>query len=398
MATSGVGLQSSLLAEARAVVREKLLQRIAENGAADKPKRKRRTHVVIAYTSNLISCGLRETFASLAKAKAADAFISTAGGIEEDIIKCLGDTIVGDFALKGADLRLQGLNRVGNLIIPNDNYIDFETFFVPIIKQLHQAQLASDWAPGKHTSPSALIRLVGETLDQPSSDAFLTVADHLTAAQKDRLREEAAAAIAASASPPLSEAEAAAAVEASVAEKLNAAGLEHTRSQSLVCCCARAGIPMYCPALTDGSMGDMICFYSFNKKGFVCDPAEDYKCLIDIAAAGEDDGDGADGEEFVHDVLVLALGAGLPRNHALHLTPTTGRYRMPAADASQKQRVVTVERTVVQIVTSNDVDGCNSGAQLADDLAEGLVGPRDKVIRVHGEATMLLPMIVAGLQ
>ncbi len=48
-----------------------------------------------------------------------DVIVSSAGGIEEDFIKCMGDTYVGDFALKGADLRKQGINRIGNLLIPN---------------------------------------------------------------------------------------------------------------------------------------------------------------------------------------------------------------------------------------------------------------------------------------
>ena len=30
-----------------------------------------------------------------------DALVTTAGGIEEDFIKCLADTYIGDFALKG---------------------------------------------------------------------------------------------------------------------------------------------------------------------------------------------------------------------------------------------------------------------------------------------------------
>ncbi len=45
--------------------------------------------------------------------------VCTAGGIEEDFIKCMGDTHVGDFALKGEELRKKGINRIGNLLIPN---------------------------------------------------------------------------------------------------------------------------------------------------------------------------------------------------------------------------------------------------------------------------------------
>jgi hypothetical protein len=30
---------------------------------------------------------------------------------------------IGDFALDGRSLRLKGINRIGNLLVPNDNYV-----------------------------------------------------------------------------------------------------------------------------------------------------------------------------------------------------------------------------------------------------------------------------------
>lgn len=41
-------------------------------------------------------------------------------------MQCMADTYVGDFALKGADLRKRGLNRIGNMLVPNSNYCKFE--------------------------------------------------------------------------------------------------------------------------------------------------------------------------------------------------------------------------------------------------------------------------------
>jgi deoxyhypusine synthase len=34
--------------------------------------------------------------------------VTTAGGVEEDFIKCLAPTYLGEFHLKGAELRKQG--------------------------------------------------------------------------------------------------------------------------------------------------------------------------------------------------------------------------------------------------------------------------------------------------
>ena len=38
----------------------------------------------------------------------------------------MAPTYVGDFQLKGADLRRRGLNRIGNMLVPNSNYCKFE--------------------------------------------------------------------------------------------------------------------------------------------------------------------------------------------------------------------------------------------------------------------------------
>ncbi|KAJ2463366.1 hypothetical protein GGI02_005254, partial [Coemansia sp. RSA 2322] len=51
--------------------------------------------VFLGYTSNLISCGIRETIKYLVKNKMVDVIVSTAGGVEEDFIKCLAPTYVG---------------------------------------------------------------------------------------------------------------------------------------------------------------------------------------------------------------------------------------------------------------------------------------------------------------
>ena len=92
-----------------------------------------RCKVYLAYTSNLVSSGVRETIRFLVQHKMVDVLVTSAGGIEEDLIKCLADTYVGDFEMDGRDLRRRGLNRIGNLLVPNDNYCKFEDWVVPIL-------------------------------------------------------------------------------------------------------------------------------------------------------------------------------------------------------------------------------------------------------------------------
>jgi deoxyhypusine synthase len=81
-------------------------------------RKKVKTTVFLGYTSNMASCGVRETIRYLCQHKMVDAIVATAGGVEEDIIKCLAPTYLGSrnplypgvasgFELDGKTLRQQ---------------------------------------------------------------------------------------------------------------------------------------------------------------------------------------------------------------------------------------------------------------------------------------------------
>jgi Deoxyhypusine synthase len=124
-----------------------------------------RCNIFLGYTSNLISSGLREVFLYLVKHKHVACIVTTAGGIEEDFIKCLGKTYLADFSLDGADLRRRGMNRIGNLIVPNDNYCKFEDWLTPILDAMLEEQRAN----GQVWTPSSFIRRLGKEIDNEES-------------------------------------------------------------------------------------------------------------------------------------------------------------------------------------------------------------------------------------
>jgi deoxyhypusine synthase len=109
-------------------------------------RRRIRARIFLAYTSNQISCGQRETLRFLVQHRMVDVIVTTGGGIEEDIIKCFRPTYMGDFKLSGRELRKKGINRIGNLLVPNRNYCEFEDWFSPILHKLHDEQDAEDRA------------------------------------------------------------------------------------------------------------------------------------------------------------------------------------------------------------------------------------------------------------
>ena len=108
--------------------------------------------IFFGYTSNLISSGLRDIIRFLCQHRLVmlthnwidvvqvDVIVTTAGGIEEDFIKCLAPTYIGDFHYPGRELRAKGLNRIGNLIVPNENYCKFEDWLTPILDKLLEEQ------------------------------------------------------------------------------------------------------------------------------------------------------------------------------------------------------------------------------------------------------------------
>ena len=283
------GLQATQLGRARGLLKEALL---------------RQNPILCSFTSNLVSCGLRETFAWMARNRLVSLFVSTAGGIEEDVIKCLGETVVGDFSLKGKELREKGLNRIGNLLVPNSNYCSFEDFFMPVLKDLHAKQRASRWE--RFTSPSEIIEILGEAVS----------------------------------------------------------ALER-REESIVYWCWRNKIPMFCPALTDGSIGDMIFFYNFSQKGLVVDPIPDYLRLRSCAASCTNG-----------PYVALVLGGGLPKHHLLQAIPEQHCGH------------------VVMVSTGNEADGCVSSSCRADDLSHGLVKEGDRIVQVWGDASIVLPLML----
>jgi len=130
-----------------------------------KKMRKEKAFIFLGYTSNLVSSGLRDIFRYLAEQKKIDVIVTTAGGIEEDIIKCLGDFKIGSFEASGSSLRDKGINRIGNIFVPNSRYVKFEEFFQPILEELYETAKKEK----KIITPSEIIWKLGEKINNPKS-------------------------------------------------------------------------------------------------------------------------------------------------------------------------------------------------------------------------------------
>ncbi|AWP18802.1 putative deoxyhypusine synthase [Scophthalmus maximus] len=141
----------------------------AANATADKdPSTSLSCTIFLSYTSNLISSGVRESICYLAEHRMVDVLVTTAGGIEEDLIKCLGQIYMGDFTLSGKDLFKKGLDRIGNLLMPDENYTLFQKWLTSILTQM----LLEQNTQGVRWTPSKMIHRLGKEINHPESVCY----------------------------------------------------------------------------------------------------------------------------------------------------------------------------------------------------------------------------------
>ena len=254
--------------------------------------------IYLGYTSNMITSGMREIIRYLVEHKKINILVTTAGGIEEDFIKCLGDFKLGDFRLSGKMLREKGINRAGNILIPNSRYCAFEDFIMPILEEFYKEQKES----GKVFTPSDLIWKLGEKINDESSVYYW---------------------------------------------------------------CWKNKIPVFCPAITDGSLGDMIYFFKSKHSDFKIDIVEDIWRMNNSTIGKDKTG-------------IIILGGGVIKHHICN----ANMFRNGADYA-------------VYINIAQEYDGSDSGALPEEAVSWGKILPNAKTIKIHSEVSLIFPLIVA---
>lgn len=185
--------------------------------------------IFLGITSNVISCGLRETVAFLCKHKLIDAVVCTGGGIEEDFMKTQHPSYVIDYQVNDRRWRVQGKNRIGNMVVPVTSYEAFDDYLDPLLDTIYSEICAFEDKGAidenfRYPTPSSLIRRLGEQLvasgDFPDSFNYW---------------------------------------------------------------CTKNKIPIFCPAITDSAIGDNVYYSGFRKPRMTIDVNADIIQLFDIA-------------------------------------------------------------------------------------------------------------------
>ncbi|KAK4455134.1 Deoxyhypusine synthase [Podospora aff. communis PSN243] len=293
-----MGFQASSVCEA--------IRIINEMRAWSDPETGEKTTIFLGYTSNMISSGLRGVFRYLVEHRHVSAIVTTAGGIEEDFIKCLGDTYMSSFSAPGAELRAKGLNRIGNLVVPNSNYCAFEDWVVPILDKMLEEQEATCGTDDEiHWTPSKVIHRLGKEINDERSVYYWAYKNN---------------------------------------------------------------IPVFCPALTDGSLGDMLYFHTFktSPKQLRVDIVEDIRKINTIAVRAKRAG-------------MIILGGGVVKHHIANAC----LMRNGAESA-------------VYINTAQEFDGSDAGARPDEAVSWGKIKIGADAVKVYVEATSCFPLIVAN--
>ncbi len=108
------------------------------------------------------------------------------------------------------------MNRLGNLLVPNENYCLFEDWLNPILHAMADEQMTH----GVRWTPSKIIHRLGKEIDNEDSVYYWAYKNN---------------------------------------------------------------IPVFSPAITDGSLGDMLYFFSYKRPEFLIDVVQDIRAINDIA-------------------------------------------------------------------------------------------------------------------
>ncbi len=270
-----------------------------------KQMRENDTTIFLAFTSNMGTSGVREHINYLVKHNLVHVLATTAGAIEEDIIKCFKEFVLGDYRANGAYLREEGINRTGNIFIPNDRYLYFEKFMNPFFERLLKMQKDS----GEIIGIKEFVYELGHELELQNIEG---------------------------------------------------------KERSFTYWAYKNNLPFFCPALPDGSIGDMLYFFKKNHPEFKIDTS-DY--IVEATDLGLD----------CEKMGIIALGGSVPK----HLVSNVGLFR-DGADYC------------VYINSGLEMEGSNAGAPIDEAVSWGKLKPDAQKVKVEAEASLVFPLLVAS--
>jgi deoxyhypusine synthase len=300
----GIGIQASVLHKAVDIINQMLDWKLEEQ---DKEKvsyedddlqdfHKRRCMIFLGCSSSLLSAGTRELVKYLLKYRMVSVFVTTAGGVEEDLIKHFGQYVIRDYDQETPE----NFEKQGNVSVPKSAQALFKEWFKDQVALLHQRQ---DLKKREVFTPSMIIRELGLAINDESCALYWA---------------------------------------------------------------AKNEVPVFCPAFTDGFIGECLFEYNLENPGFIIDSAKDI-FLID---------------KLPHRCLksaAIIFGGGIIKHHIMN-----ANLMRNGADYA------------VYVNTGAEWEASDSGAKPTEALSWGKIRLDALYAKVYGDANLVAPLLVAG--
>ncbi len=251
----------------------------------------------LSFPACIIATGTRGVIKELVKRKLVDVIITTCGTLDHDIARSFKDYYHGSFLMDDVELHHQGVNRLGNVLVPNESYGEvMESFMMPILEELYREKKV--WG-------------AREIIDE-------------------------------------------------FAKRID-------NEDSILYWAHKNDIPIYVPGITDGSFGSQLWSFREMHPDFIVDVLKDEHELADIIFDAKKTG-------------ALMIGGGISKHHTIWWN----QFREGLDYA-------------VYITTAVEWDGSLSGARVREAVSWGKVREDAKYITVEGDATVILPLLVASI-
>lgn len=250
----------------------------------------------LSFPACIVATGLRGVIAEMIERGIADVVITTCGTLDHDLARAWGGEYYhGSFELDDNKLHEEGINRLGNILIPNNSYGKMlEERMMPILEELVKKK--EEW---------------------------------------------------------------------SSAELCKEFGLRLSDKNSILYQAAKKSVPVFVPGITDGAFGTNLLWFS-QDHNFKLNLLKDEKSLSDIAFTNKRTG-------------ALIIGGGISKHHTIWWNQFKGGLNY-----------------VVAITTAVERDGSLSGARVREAVSWGKVNRNARKVTVQGDATILLPLMLAG--
>jgi len=258
--------------------------------------------IFLSFTSNMISSGVRDVIAYLVKHKKVDVLCTSCGGVEEDAIKSQMPFRVGDFNVKGEVLFDAGVGRIGNIYTTAEHYANFEKFIRKVFESL--------MTEGKKTTtPSRICRMMGKLISESK---------------------------------------------------------EYDYKNSYLYWAYKNNIPVYCPGIVDGAIGDISYFIRKKHPELVIDVAKDHEKIIDYTLNCKKTG-------------AIILGGGIAKHYILN-----ANIFKEGLDYA------------VYITTATEHDASDSGGNQEEAITWAKIKPNAPRVKVNCDASIAFPLLVAA--